>query len=112
MRKILGFGAVLAVASLIGTAGKAYGQPGTGHVSSTPGSLITAPGNLEQAANQAAANRAANAVNQLTGANAAVPGQTAPPVPGPGGTMTTTPGNTYQAPGMTGTMVNPAGAGG
>src|SRR5579883_3034158 len=102
MRKILGLGVVLAVASLIGTAGRAYGQPGTGNVASTPGSLITAPGNSEQAANDRAAANQAGALNRAAGGNVAVPGQTTPPVPNPSGTMTTTPGNTYQAPGMTG----------
>jgi hypothetical protein len=112
MRKILGLGVVLAVASLTGTARVAYGQPGTGNVTSTPGSLVTAPGNSEQAADDAAAANRAGALNRVTGGNAAVPSQTAPPVPAPGGGTTMTPGNTYQTPGMTGTTVNPAGAGG
>jgi len=113
MRKILGFGVVLAVASLTGTAGVAYGQPGTGNISTRPGSLITAPGNSEQAANDAAAANRAGALNRAAAANAAVPGQPATPAPNAAGTTTTTtPGNTYQAPGTTGTVVNPAGAGG
>ncbi len=114
MRKILGFGVVLAVASLAGTARLAYGQTGTGNVTTTPGSLITAPGNSEQAANDAAAARRAGALNRAAAANAAATGQPATPAPGPGATTTTTttPGNTYQAPGTTGTVVNPAGAGG
>jgi hypothetical protein len=53
MRRMMGFGVVLAVASLTGTASVAYGQPGTGNIVTTPGSLVTAPGNSEQAANQA-----------------------------------------------------------
>jgi hypothetical protein len=111
MRKILGFGVVLAVASLTGTARVAYGQPGTGNIATTPGSLVTAPGNSEQAANDAAAANWASALNRAAAANAAGPAQTAPAPSVPGGTTTTTPANTYQAPGMTGTTVNPAGRG-
>jgi hypothetical protein len=113
MRKILGFGVVLAVASLTGTVGVTYGQTGTGNVTTTPGSLITAPANSVQAANDAAAANRAGALNRAAAAEAAVTGQPTTPAPNPAGTMTTTtPGNTYQAPGTTGTVVNPAGAGG
>jgi hypothetical protein len=112
MRKILGFGVVLAIAGLTGTAEVTYGQTGTGNVPSTPGSLITAPGNSVQAANDAAAANRAGALNRATAAEAAVTGQPTTPAPNPAGTTTTTPGNTYQAPGTTGTVVNPAGAGG
>jgi hypothetical protein len=112
MRKILGFGVVLAVASLTGTAGVTYGQTGTGNVPSTPGSLITAPGNSVQAANDAAAANRAGALNRAAAAEAAVTGQPTTPATNPAGTTSMTPGNTYQAPGTTGTVVNPAGAGG
>jgi len=91
----------------------AYGQPGTGNTSTRPGSLITAPGNSVEAANDAAAANQAGALNRAAAAEAAVTGQPVAPAPNPAGTTaTTTPGNTYQAPGTTGTVVNPAGAGG
>jgi hypothetical protein len=135
MRKILGFGVVLAAAYLTGHAGVAYGQRSAGaqvgaqaeraatsvlNPTQTPAPNVpgTTPNNVVQQATQAAG--LSNPATTAPG----VPGQTAPGVPGqvtgavPGqtiggapapGTVTTTPGNTYQVPGMTGTAVNPAG---
>jgi hypothetical protein len=107
MRKILGFGVVLAVASLTGTARVAYGQPGTGNIVTSSGSLVTAPGNSEQAANAAAAayragTRYPGAANMTTySSNYIAPGYEAGTYPGPG--TGATPGYTSRVmPGMTG----------
>jgi hypothetical protein len=111
MRKILGFGVVLAVASLTGSPSVAYGQPGTGNVVTSPrGTSVTAPGNLAQQATQAAGlSNPAGTTGAVPGQNVgAVPGQTIGGAPAPG-TVATMPGNTYQAPGMTGSVMNPAG---
>jgi hypothetical protein len=109
MRSNLGFGVVLAVAGLA-AAGTAYGQSGatgTGRgaaggigrsTGTAPSSLVTAPNNLEQQANEAA--------NSSVGTPATVPGQVAPP---PAAGYGTTPPNTYQAPGTAGSVINPAG---
>jgi hypothetical protein len=51
-------------------------------------------------------------LNRAAAANAGVPGQAVPSPTAPGMPATTTPANTYQVPGTTGTVVNPAGAGG
>jgi hypothetical protein len=127
MRKILGFGVVLAAAYLMGTVGMAYGQAGRAAPRpAAPNPAGSALNTVEQQAAQAAG------LNNQTGTTAPAPGQTTSPifgqttpaVPGqpattvPGqpattipaaGTMTTTPASTYQVPGMTGTQVNPAG---
>jgi hypothetical protein len=122
MRKILGFGVVLVAAYLTGSLGAAYAQTGAAGqagrqptaVSPTrttsPSSLVTAPNNLQQQANErAGVNRPAATTPAVPGQTTpAAPGQTTPAVPAPG-TVTTTPANTYQAPGTTGTVVNPAG---
>jgi hypothetical protein len=110
MRINVGFGVALAVASLM-AAGTASGQSGaaggTGNgaaggigrtTTTSPHTLLTAPNNLEQQANQAA--------NNAVGTTA-VPGQVAPPPAA--GNVATTPGSTYEAPGTTGTPFNPAG---
>lgn len=87
MRTNLGFGVVLAVASLT-AAGTTYGQVGAAGTGGrgtpvgigrtntvSPSSLLTAPNNLEQQANEAAANSGA--------VNPGMPGQVAPaPVAG------------------------------
>jgi hypothetical protein len=111
MRKILGFGAVLAASCLAGTAGLAHAQTGAGNqagsgaagvsgrVNTTnPSTLITAPNNLEQQANQNATNAVAG-----TNANATAPGQTA--ATPPQSVLGTQPANANP---VAGTMANPA----
>jgi hypothetical protein len=154
MRNILGFGAVLAASYLFGAVGLAQAQTGAGNqapagnqggsgaagvsgrVNTTEGSsLITAPNNLEQQANENAANAAA-AVRPSTNAAAPIPGQVAgaPTQPGVGtpnagapgigntgigNTGVGTPGigntgignpavNSYSTPGTPGMVANPA----
>ncbi|MHB1562294.1 MAG: hypothetical protein ACYC61_33045, partial [Isosphaeraceae bacterium] len=111
MRINLGFGVVLAVASLT-AAGTAYGQTGAagtggqgtpvgvGRTSTvSPSSLLTAPNNLEQQANEAAANNAINNGAVNNGAvNPGIPGQVAPPPIA--GNAVTNPVNGQQVPGM------------
>lgn len=119
MRNILGFGAVLTVSCLVGSAAMAQVPAGAGNQAgagaagvsgrvntSSPSSLITAPNNLEQQANE-------NAANQAAAANAAVPGQVVPgqvaATPAQPGVVTT-PANPVQTPGAAvGTPTNPAG---
>lgn len=80
MRKILGFGGVLTAACLTGTLGAAYAQSGGpatvgGRIgTTTSSSLVTAPNNLEQKANeQAAANGTPAANTAVPGVNTAAP---------------------------------------
>lgn len=118
MRTNLGFGVVLAVASL-SAAGTAYGQSGAagtggrgtpvgvGRTSTTsPNSLLTAPNNLDQQANEAAASNAFNNGAVNNGAvNPGIPGQVAPPPVRPGATNATT----LPAPGTPGSINNNTG---
>ncbi len=100
MRTNLGFGVVLAVASLT-AAGTAYGQVGAAGTGGrgtpvgigrthtvSPSSLLTAPNNLEQQANEAAANNGAMTPG--------TPGQVAPSTVGGNGVTNSAGG--YQAP--------------
>jgi len=114
MRKILGFGAVLTAACLSGTMGTAYGQGGGpatvgGRIgTTTSSSLVTAPNNLEQKANEQAE------ANQTPAANTAVPGVT---TAAPGGQATVPNANTgagvnTAVPGSTLTPASTAGVGG
>ncbi len=110
MRTNLGFGVVLAVASL-SAAGTAYGQTGAagtggrgtpvgvGRTSTvSPSTLVTAPNNLEQQANEAAASNAINNGAVNNGAvNPGIPGQVAPPPVA--GNAVTNPVNGTQVPG-------------
>lgn len=122
MRKILGFGAVLAASYLAGTVGMAHAQTGAGNPAgsgaaavsgrtntSNPSSLITAPNNLEQQANENAANAAAGTnpnANPNANANAPAPGQVAGTPAGSG--IGTAAANPYLTPGSAGRVANPA----
>jgi hypothetical protein len=114
MRKTLGFGVFLAAAYLTGSLGAAYAQTGAGGQARRGNAARSVVGgalnNVEQQAAQAA-----GLISPMT-PSPAVPGQTTTTVPGQTigrvpapGTMTTTPANTYQTPGMTGIMANPVG---
>jgi hypothetical protein len=100
MRKILGFGIVLAVASLTGTARIAYGQPGTGAVRTYPGNTTTGIGNAVTGYQGVAPYP--GAVNRTTySSNDSAPGYQAGTYPGP--STGATPGYTSRVmPGMAG----------
>jgi len=100
MRKILGFGVVLAVASLTGTARVAYGQPGTGAVPTYPGNTTTGIGNA--VTGYQAGTPYPGAANMTTySSNYSAPGYQAGTYPGP--STGATPGYTNRVmPGMAG----------
>jgi hypothetical protein len=100
MRSILGFGVVLAVAGLLATVETAYGQTGAAGQAGRGTGIGGAPAS--------AANNVEQQVTNAAGTNATVPGQVVTTPPTAGG-VTTMPPNTYQAPGTTGNVVNPAG---
>jgi len=130
MRKIFGFGVVLAAAYFTGTMGVAYGQPaGTPAVpnatareaintvapgaTATPGQSAGAGANTRAPGNVQAPGTAGTVLNQAgaTGASpaTAAPGATATPGQSAGvGANTRAPGN-VQAPGTAGTALNQAG---
>jgi hypothetical protein len=128
MRKILGFGVVLAAAYLTGTVGAAYGQQRGGATApntianqaineavgttATPGQPGGIGGNTAAPANVQVPGTAGSVLNQA-GVTGTAPGN--PQVPGTAGNVLnqtgvtgTAPGN-YQAPGTAGSVLNQAG---
>jgi hypothetical protein len=114
MRKTLGFGVFLAAAYLTGSLGAAYAQTGAGGQAGRGNSARSVVGGALNNVEQQAAR--GSGLASPTTPSPAVPGQTTTTIPGQTiggvpapGTMTTSPAHTYQTPGMTGTMANPAG---